>query len=56
MEAPMNFFRRTATLMLIMILFISCFAVSASAAGNVMYGIGFVNTDNLRLRSDANSL
>lgn len=55
MEAPMNFFRRTAALMLTMILFISYFAVSASAAGNVMYGIGFVNTDNLRLRSDANT-
>ena len=51
----MNFFRRTAALMLTMILFISYFAVSASAAGNVMYGIGFVNTDNLRLRSDANT-
>ena len=52
-EAFMNFFKRTVTLMLTMILFISCFAVSASAAGNVMYGIGFVNTDNLRLRSDS---
>lgn len=39
--------------MLTTILFVSCFAVSASAAGSVMHGIGFVNTDNLRLRSDS---
>ena len=49
----MNFTRRLFTLMLTMVLFISCFAVSASAAGNVMHGIGFVNTASLRLRSDA---
>ena len=49
----MNFTRRLITLMLTMVLFISCFAVSASAAGNVMHGIGFVNTASLRLRSDA---
>lgn len=48
----MNFTRRLITLMLTMVLFISCFAVSASAAGNVMHGIGFVNTASLRLRSD----
>ena len=49
----MNFTRRLVTLMLTTILFVSCFAVSASAAGSVMHGIGFVNTDNLRLRSDS---
>jgi len=49
----MNFLKRTIGLMLTMILFVSCFAVSASAAGNVMYGIGFVNTNSLRLRSDS---
>ena len=49
----MNFSRRLITLMLTMFLFVSCFAVTASAAGNTMYGIGFVNTDNLRLRSDS---
>lgn len=49
----MNFPRRLITLMLTLVLFVSCFAVTASAAGNVMYGIGFVNTDNLRLRSDS---
>lgn len=49
----MNFPKRLITLMLSLVLFVSCFAVSASAAGNTMYGIGFVNTDNLRLRSDS---
>lgn len=49
----MNFARRLFTLALAMVLFVSCFAVTASAAGNVMYGIGFVNTTSLRLRSDS---
>ena len=49
----MNISRRLITLMLTLVLFVSCFSVSASAAGNIMHGIGFVNTDNLRLRSDS---
>lgn len=49
----MNFAKRLFTLVLAMVLLISCFAVTASAAGNVMYGIGFVNTTSLRLRSDS---
>ncbi len=49
----MNFPRRIFSLMLALVLFVSCFAVTASAAGNVMYGIGFVNTTSLRLRSDS---
>ena len=49
----MNFSRRLITLALTMVLFVSCFAVTASAAGTMMHGIGFVNTDNLRLRSDS---
>lgn len=49
----MKFLKRLMTLMLVMILFASCFAVNASAAGTVLYGIGFVNTSSLRLRSDA---
>lgn len=49
----MNFPRRMITLMLTLVLFVSCFAVNASAAGITMYGIGFVNTDSLRLRSDS---
>lgn len=49
----MNFTKRLITLMLTMVLFVSCFAVSASAAGTLMHGIGFVNTNSLRLRSDS---
>ena len=49
----MNITKRLITLMLTLVLFISCFAVSASAAGTVMHGIGFVNTTSLRLRSDS---
>ena len=49
----MRFTRRLIALMLTLVLTAGCFAVSASAAGHVMYGIGFVNTDNLRLRSDS---
>lgn len=49
----MNVYKRMISLMLTLVLFVGCFAVSASAAGNTMYGIGFVNTDNLRLRSDS---
>ena len=51
----MNISRRIITLMLTLILFVSCFAVSASAAGITMHGIGFVNTANLRLRSEAST-
>lgn len=51
----MTFPKRLFSLILTLMLFVSCFAVSAFAAGNVMYGIGFVNTDNLRLRSDSNT-
>jgi len=51
----MNSIRRLFTLMIAMVLFVSCFAVTASAAGTVMHGIGFVNTNSLRLRGDANT-
>ena len=49
----MKISRRLITLMLTTVLFICCCAVSASAAGETVQGIGFVNTDNLRLRSDS---
>ena len=49
----MKFPRKLFTLMFTLILLVGCFAVNASAAGNIMHGIGFVNTDSLRLRSDA---
>jgi len=51
----MNSIRRLFTLMIAMVLFVSCFAVTASAAGTVMHGIGFVNTNSLRLRSEAST-
>lgn len=49
----MNFPKRIISLILTLVLFVSCFAVNASAAGTIMYGIGFVNTNSLRLRSEA---
>ena len=49
----MNFTKRLINLMLTTVLFICCCAVSASAAGETVHGIGFVNTNNLRLRSDS---
>ena len=51
----MNFTRRIITLMLTVILTVSAMTISASAAGSVLYGIGFVNTEGLRLRSEANT-
>lgn len=49
----MNFTKRLITLMLTLALLSSFFALPASAAGNIMYGIGFVNTNSLRLRSES---
>lgn len=49
----MKFPRKLFVMMLTLILSVSCLTVNASAAGNIMHGIGFVNTDSLRLRSDA---
>ena len=49
----MNFTKRLINLMLTTVLFICCCAVSASAAGETVHGIGFVNTNTLRLRSDS---
>ena len=48
----MKLSRRIITLMLTLVLLLSTFTVAASAAGNVMYGIGFVNATTLRLRSE----
>lgn len=49
----MKFPTRLITLMLTLILTVGCFCVNASAAGKIMHGIGFVNTDSLRLRGDS---
>lgn len=51
----MNFPKRIITYLLAVVLLCSSISITASAAGNVMYGIGFVNTNNLRLRSEANT-
>ncbi len=51
----MNFIKRISTLMLTLTIFGSCFAVTASAAGTTMHGIGFVNSSGLRLRSEAST-
>lgn len=47
----MKFTRTLASILLSLVLFVSAFPLSASAAGTTMYGIGFVNTQSLRLRS-----
>lgn len=39
------------TLMLAMVLVFSTFSISASAAGSIVYGIGFVDATSLRMRS-----
>ena len=51
----MNFTRRLFILMLTLTLSVSALIIPASAAGTLLYGIGFVNTDGLRLRSEAST-
>lgn len=51
----MNFTRRLFILMLAVIVSVSTLIIPASAAGSVLYGIGFVNTEGLRLRSEAST-
>lgn len=51
----MNFTRKIVTLLLCAVLCVSALIIPASAAGNLLYGIGFVNTEGLRLRSLANT-
>lgn len=47
--------KRMIALVLTLALCIGTMAVTASAAGETMYGIGFVNASSLRLRSEPNS-
>lgn len=49
----MKIIRSILTLTLTLVLAAGCFPLSASAAGNILYGIGFVNASSLRLRSSA---
>lgn len=53
----MKIIRRLLTLALVAMLATAALSIPASAAGNTMYGIGFVTADSLRLRSapDLNS-
>lgn len=48
----MKFHRKILSLMLALLLCAGTFGITASAAGNIMHGIGFVNTTTLRLRSE----
>ena len=51
----MNFTRRLFTLLLTVVISVSVFSIPVSAAGSIAYGIGFVNADGLRLRSEPNT-
>lgn len=51
----MKITRRIITLVLAMVLMTGTLSITASAAGNTMYGIGFVTASSLRLRAEANS-
>lgn len=48
----MNFTKRILSMALAVVLMCGVLAIHASAAGNTMYGIGFVNASSLRLRSE----
>ena len=49
----MNFPRRILSALLSIVLCVGGLSITASAAGDVMHGIGFVNTNSLRVRSEA---
>ena len=49
----MKIIRNLVTLTLALVLALGCIPLSASAAGSMMYGIGFVDATSLRLRSSA---
>ena len=51
----MKISKRIVSLMLVMVLCFGILPISTFAAGNIMYGIGFVNADTLRLRSQPNA-
>ena len=44
--------QRILSLVLALVLCVGMMTVTASAAGELMYGIGFVNASSLRLRSE----
>lgn len=51
----MKILRKLIVMALVLALSVSTMAVSASAAGITMYGIGFVNASSLRLRKEAST-
>ena len=51
----MKFYKRILSLLLALVLFGGSLAIPARAAGDIMYGIGFVNASALRLRSEPNT-
>lgn len=51
----MKILRKMIVMALVLALSVSTMAISASAAGNTMYGIGFVNASSLRLRKEAST-
>lgn len=51
----MKITRRIITLVLALVLSVGTLSITASAASDTMYGIGFVNASSLRLRSEANT-
>ena len=51
----MNFTKKIVTMLLTAVLCVSALIFPASAAAATAYGIGFVNTDGLRLRSQAST-
>ena len=48
----MNFPRRILSTLLALVLCVGSLSVTASAASDIMHGIGFVNTNSLRMRSE----
>lgn len=51
----MKISRKISTLVLVLVLLIGSLSITATAAEGTMYGIGFINTDSLRLRSEPNT-
>ena len=51
----MKFYKRIVSLLLALVLCAGSLTVTAHAAGDVMYGIGFVTASALRLRSEPNT-
>ena len=51
----MKLSRRILSLVLALIIMSGILAMPASAAGDIMYGIGFTTGSNLRLRSEAST-